>query len=206
MNEHRIRQLAEAIIIAERHGAYDPQTTFRYNLNPYPETSTPIKTFDRNLPIEERIRIAARDHQTKAGTAGWAVLLWNEQDDTNRIRQLGQINGNDWMHRNAAFRKAAQILGITPEDACQLFQTTEAATADGATTAAVLRHLADTGAVNWNIAEPPAASDRPRRPSAAQLRRLRLTEAKSRQALDDFLNAHPRLKRHMAEHYRPPGT
>ena len=46
-----------------------------YNLNPYPETNSPIKTFDRSLTIAERVRVAAGDYQAKAGITEWGDLL-----------------------------------------------------------------------------------------------------------------------------------
>ena len=100
---------------------------------------------------------AAGDYQVKAGTAGWANLLWNDPNEVNRIRQYGQSLGNYRMFRSAAVRRAGQILGIAQEDAHQLFETEEAITADGDQAAAVLRHLADTGTVDWNAAKPVGA-------------------------------------------------
>ena len=157
MDEHRTRQLAEAVELAEQHGAYDGNIPFRYDLNPYPETNSPIKAFDPNLPIAERVRSAAGDHQAKASIAGWANLLWNDPDDIHRIREYGQSWDSYWMFRSATVRRAAQILGIAQEDAHRLFETEETITADGGQAAAVLRHLADTGKVDWNVDKPVAA-------------------------------------------------
>ena len=157
MDDHRIRQLAEAVDLAEQYGAYDGNIPFRYDLNPYPETNSPIKAFDRSLTIAERVRIAAGDYHAKASIAGWANLLWNDPDDLHHIREHGQSWGNYWIFWSAAIRRAGQILDITPEDAHQMFQTKEAVTADGGQAAAVLRHLADAATVDWNIAKPVAA-------------------------------------------------
>ena len=157
MNELRIHQLAEAVDLAEQYGAYDGNIPFRYNLNPYPETNSPIRAFDRSLTIADRVRIAASDYHAKAGIAGWANLLWNDPDDIHRIREYGQSWDSYWMIRSATVRRAAQILGIAQEDAHLLFETEEAVTADGGQAAAVLRHLADTGKADWNVAKPVAA-------------------------------------------------
>ena len=157
MDDHRIRQLAEAVDLAEQYGAYDGHIPFRYDLNLYPETNSPIKAFDPNLPIAERVRIAAGDYQAKAGIAGWANLLWNDPDDIHRIRQYGQSQNTTWVFRSATIRRAGHILGITPGDAHLLFQTEDAVTAVGGQAAAVLRHLADAGKADWNVAKPVAA-------------------------------------------------
>lgn len=205
MNEARIRQLAEAVTIADRHDAYDGHTVFRYAVTPYPEFAIPAKVSDPNLTIAERIAIAVDEHNAQAGLAGWTVLLWNDPDENHRIRAYGQNTGTYWMHWNSTVRRARQILDLDEDTAHQLFATKAAANADGITASAVLRHLAETGTVDWQIAVPPAPSGWRVRPDAEQLRCLRVTEAKSRQALDDFLNARPELKQHMTTHYRPPG-
>ena len=159
----------------------------------------------RYLAIAERIAIAVDEHDAQAGLAGWTVLLWNDPDENHRIRAYGQNTGTYWMHWSSTTRRARQILDLDEDTAHQLFATKAANGADGITVSAVLRHLTETGTVDWQIAVPPAPPGWWVRPDSKQRRRLRLSEARCRQALDDFLNARPELRQHMTEHYRPPG-